>query len=663
MEKMIMMNEMEKLLHDNSEKEYYKIIKQFGFGDKQYKAPVQFAYLNSSLDTVFKSHDIKFDRTWMWDKALTYGTYKKYMDQIVEKLYQQKVSITKSQEIMMEIVNIINKIVYLLNSGKKVSLDFNLLNILQEAIRNPELDRLLRDEIDPNWTPEKIYQHRNEMKQAFKKVYAPGITELMTAGEGIKADQMVNIFGGIHLVPRIHNMEEIFPLAVPVKWLDGIKTKEQFFVVVSINTYAMYMNRTVIRRGGVINKEASMVAQEATIVEDDCGSINYESYYVSEDPKIGIQDLKNILRKYRVLEDGSLKEVTLDDYEELKGTYVKVRSVLKCACKSGICATCFGAHAFWNKSTTKYRKDLGVELCKDVISKYSQLILSTKHNTAPQLIASKFFLTNTATGEMFDLEDDNTFYTREFNRLKFKPGVTVSFLREHCINPLREKKKTYDNIDGDIKPIDQEFGNMEIIRVDELILNYENQDYLLTANTDFRISGFPKFKKFVGEEIVTLDPKVNEVSHVIRNDGVAKKFYAIEDLYKTESRKGPVLGKNEVDTLEEFLDRVGEVIPDVHKSIIEILFRNKVRSKEDPKNRPDWTKPNPEYIIETTQNAITSIPSLSLKISQGYIKKRLNDVTYHDPSNLVNTVYDRLYFDLENYQVSEDNDEYYTDVE
>ena len=670
-----MLNEMERFLIEHTEEDYYNHKVNFTFGDSVYRTSVNFAYFNTNLDMILKKYGVKFDESWMMTKAFTAKNYKKFMDSVVEKLFDLYVDISTAQSIILEIVTLTNKMINFFSAGKRITLDFNLVNISLEVLKNKKLKDVMTDsEITDEMTPEEIMSVRKRKISELQDIYTPGVTELLKSGHGVKPDQLVNIFGGIHLIPRIHNMNEMFPRRVPIKWLDGINNKEQFFMVGNINAYALYMSKTVIQRSGEINKMATMIAQDCLITEKDCGSINPVEYLVTKD------NLKTFRRKYFINDNNELEEFTLN-HTHLIGKRVKFRSVFTCATKNGCCETCVGTMARWNKSTKEYRKDLGVEFSKMDITAIFQGLMSTKHNTAPLLVNLELNYYNIKTPKKDKQLDakDNKFFTRAFNQFVFKPYVKVFLDKADCTNELFEsRKQKKERIEKGIKLteedfknkpleyVDNEFGEKDIIRSTAIIVELDGEQYKIHGNSHFRISGLSAdvFSLYEGEPIVELIPGINNITHVMLNNFVAKRFYDLEKLYKTstpddmrkyslddeesdEDFKEYIDRKNYVFSYQEFIEKVVQALPTTDKVELEVVFRNKIRDAYDKHKRPDWTKPNPEAVVLTGDSTVTVRPSLSLKIAAGHIKKRVNNAFYHDIRNLESTSYDRIYWDEE----------------
>ena len=663
-------------LKEHTEEDYYKTKVEFTFAGKRWKTFINFAYFNGELDEILNKYNIPHDRSWMMDRAFTKKNYENFMDGLVKKLYDINYN-DNPQRVILDVLTLTNEMTNYFSDGNKISMNFNLLSVMKEAKKSPDLYKLLfENKIDRKWTPEKIMEHRKSNIDMLKnKVYTPGVSELMQSGYGIKDDQTVNIYAGIDLIPRIHNMHEMFPRPVDTDWLWGIQDKDQFFMTANINAYALYMSKSIIQRAGVINKIAAMIAQDTTIAEHDCGTKTFVEYDIPDE-----NTLKTLRFKYMVKDDGSLEEITLD-HKHLIGTTVKVRSIYTCCAKNGqVCELCFGTNARWNKSTKEYRKDIGVEFTKIEITPVSQDIISTKHNTAPKLIALAihYILENSTKEHKIKNLEENEFFVREFNIFRWKPGVRVFLKKEDCENPvyqsrkekkeLARKKITLTEEELAKKPLeymDNEFGEVDIIRSSALIIEMpDGRKLRMYPNSHFRIKGFnvKEFMSIPSDTIMELDPIINEVSHVIRNDAKALRFYDIENLYKLATpendRQAKAMDNDEswndtevkghlVKDWLEFIRRVNEVFPNSPKVRLETIFRNKIRDANDPHKRPDWKSDNPDPIVLTHGKTIAARPSLSLKISAGRIIQRLNDPFYHDVSNLMNTSYDRMYADVE----------------
>ena len=183
--------DMEKYLIDNTTEEYYKKVIDFTFNSKLYKAEINFAYINTRFDIIFSKYDITYDATYMLVEAMTFSNYKSYMNMIVRKLYDQNVEKTKADAIIMHMLRIINKVINLFDSGRKLSLDISLTSIAMDMINNPELDNFFSEQfITDKMTPEDITEVKQKNEKKLKEIGVTGISDLLRSEAGVKPDQM-----------------------------------------------------------------------------------------------------------------------------------------------------------------------------------------------------------------------------------------------------------------------------------------------------------------------------------------------------------------------------------------------------------------------------------------------------------------------------------------
>lgn len=94
-------------------------------------------------------------------------------------------------------------------------------------------------------------------------------------------------------------------------------------------------------------------------------------------------DLKQLIGKNYVTEDGTLKTITADD-KHLEGKSIRLRSVVHCACPDpyGVCATCFGQ--LW--LSVPVGTNIGQMCCTSLAQKSSQSVLSVKHHDGSSVV-------------------------------------------------------------------------------------------------------------------------------------------------------------------------------------------------------------------------------------------------------------------------------------
>lgn len=156
------------------------------------------------------------------------------------------------------------------------------------------------------------------------------------------------------------------------------------------------------------NREMQLLCAIVTRLHPgDCGSKDYLPF------KVHPSDLKKIAGKYYLADDGTEKEVMVDD-RKLIGKLIRIRSALNCKHHDsyGVCQRCFGSLGYAIPRHTNLGHASVTILCEAV----SQNILSTKH------------LDSTSKVDEFDVLTD---YDKQFirvgsdpNILKFAEGLT-----------------------------------------------------------------------------------------------------------------------------------------------------------------------------------------------------------------------------------------------
>lgn len=617
------------LMIKHNEKEYYNIKETFRFHNRVYKSELHFAYLNSEIDKVFDKYNLDYDESYILLDELNGKNLEKYMNRVVrELLFDKGVDDVTSREVMYDLTNIIDDVCFLIDRGSKTSLDISLISLAKAMIEDPKVNEFFnRKPFDENaMTADEIFAIRLKETQEMTNMHIPGLSDMMRSG-GIKSNQMYNIFKGLVMRTRVNNPTEIYPRLIDERWIDGLRSKESLFIESSIARKSMLMNKQNIARAGVHNRESSILAQDTKITATDCGSKHYMEYFVA-DQKI----LDSLEFKYRLTENGTLEWIKKTD-TFLIGTTVKVRSVLKCcAPDGGVCETCFGYHAKWNRSTKEYPFDIGVEFSKSVNAPISQLVLSFKHNASPFLKPSQIVVYSLMTGEFVDLD---SMIKRVFNKLLLKDKVKAYILEEDILLTKKEEVKYFDN----------EFGEWDIIRVNKVFLEFNGQEYVMEDHNEvpLRVKGkqFERYQMKRDGSKVYLNPD-DVITHILVNAHSTMKYMEVIDLYNIDTSKMKDLD----DHVKYFMDQVlASSMKGENITTLEVMFKNKVRDPKSYKESktPDWTSDEPSAVVLSLERAINKNLSLSSKIPAGQLDKNFKDPFYHDPRNLRSSSYDILY--------------------
>ena len=643
--------ELRDIMIDYNENDYYKpeMRRKFTFNGHTYECEPNYAYLNSRLDGIFSKHNLKMGEDFMLLEPLATKVINGYMDKVVRYLFNNNYDRQFASEVIYDITNLLDEISFLLDRGAKTSLDVSLISIAQAIIHNPEIEEFFkRDSYNDEMSADEIQATRDKETKEIAKLEIPGLSTMLRSGNGVKSDQMYNIFKSLTLRTRVNNVNEIYPVLIHDNWINGLSDFRNLFIESSIARKSMLMNKQNISDAGEHNRDSSILAQDIRITEHDCGSKHYVEYNVDSEKK-----LKALEFKYMIMDDGSLKAIKPSD-THLIGTRVKVRSALTCCAKEGgVCELCFGEHAKWNKTDEKFNMDLGIEFAKHVNGHIGQQVLSFKHSATPYLKKSDFSVINMETGEMVDIF--NIIDKIKFNELVLKGGYRAYFMEDDLVVSTTSDGNEFVKIE------DNEFGEHDIVRVNQIYVTNDTETYLLSDNNNVPLkvksSSLERYqKKGISDPInITNDDKL---MYVLVNAHSTMKYTEISALYQLDSVKEKIA--KDVNHVQWFVDNImSSSFKDDNIATLEIIFKNKVR---DPKSYkmskvPDFTLDNPDVVILSMEKAIQRSLSLSAKIPAGHLNTLFKDPFYHNPDNLKPSAYDMLYDDkYEAYEKEEESE-------
>lgn len=643
--------ELRDIMIDYNENDYYKpeLRRKFTFGKHLYECEPNYAYLNTRLDEIFKKYNIEVNEDFMLLEPLATKVINGYMDKVVRYLFNNNYDREISSNVMYDITNLLDEIAFLLDRGSKTSLDISLISIAQAILHNKEIEEFFRkDSYNEEMSADEIQEIRDKETKEIAQLEIPGLSTMLRSGNGVKSDQMYNIFKSLTLRTRINNVNEIYPVLIHDNWINGLSTLKTLFIESSIARKSMLMNKQNISDAGEHNRDSSILAQDIKITEHDCGTKHCVEYDVEDAKK-----LKALEYKYMICDDGSLKVINEND-THLIGKRIKVRSALKCCAKEGgVCEICFGEHSKWNMTDDKYNMDVGIEFAKHVNGHIGQQVLSFKHSATPYLKKSDFSLINNETGEMVDLNE--VVQRIKFNELILKEGCVASFKEDDLV------VSTAANGNEFVKIEDNEFGEHDIVRVNRVTITKDGVEYMLIDNNGVPLKvqskALDRYQKQGIDIPITLNEE-DKLMYVLFNASSTMKYTEISALYQLDSVKEKI--PNDVDHVQWFVDNImNSSFKNDNITTLEVIFKNKVR---DPKSYkmskvPDFTLDNPDVVILSMEKAIQRSLSLSSKIPAGHLNTLFKDPFYHNPANLKPSACDMLYDDkYEAYEKEEESE-------
>lgn len=345
-------------------------------------------------------------------------------------------------------------------------------------------------------------------------------------------------------------------------------------------------NYKEVRRSGYLNRKISLLCVDTLLSEsvEDCGSTNYVNLFV--DSKKTLERLKY---RWHLHDDRLVMIRGNEDY--LLDESIQLRSPMTCASHDGhICKKCFGEMYDFNKHI-----HIGILSTLNITSQTTQKLLSTKH-----LLQSNV--------QILDFEDD--FYTF-FN---------VSNDEKIYLNTPCQLLIDLSDID-DVRMLDKMsldglsiISDGETIDTDLPVSVSLHPDLLKKIEPSIKIGDSSYLLDLVDDEQFVFSFEVNNVG---ANDTLYRMIKLIDN-------------KNAPDTtyhmlLQKFILLINEIGIHCMAAHAEVILRNLIRSSEDVKIMPDWSKPDPEYVIKRLTDAILISRSPIVSFSFERIAKQFSD--------------------------------------
>ncbi|MFA6600080.1 MAG: DNA-directed RNA polymerase subunit beta' [Candidatus Omnitrophota bacterium] len=157
---------------------------------------------------------------------------------------------------------------------------------------------------------------------------------------------------------------------------------------------------------GYLTRRLVDVAQDVIVYEEDCGTLNgvfIEPMYEGEDMIVSLKDrilgrvaldnVVDIVTDQKIVQSGEvIEEATADRLEEIGIEKIRVRSVLTCEAKRGICAKCYGRDLA-TRRLVELGCAVGIIAAQSIGEPGTQLTMRTFHigGTASRVVEQSYF--------------------------------------------------------------------------------------------------------------------------------------------------------------------------------------------------------------------------------------------------------------------------------
>lgn len=252
-----------------------------------------------------------------------------------------------------------------------------------------------------------------------------------TIARGVRADilskgQVAKCIGPCGYVTDIDSF--IFPKPVLRGYAEGLRSIYDSLIESRSGAKSLQFSKKPLQDTEYFSRRLQFITMNVKNLHfGDCGTKKYLHWYVRPDSYdeegrlIQKSDLGNLIGKYYLAEDGTLKVITKED-THLIGKTIKLRSVLHCNHDDpyGICSTCLGELSYG------VPKDANIgHLCAvTMASPVSQAVLSVKHLDGTAIVEGvsvsdmdKRFVSAANSGKSYKLNK---------SLLKHKPKLVLS---------------------------------------------------------------------------------------------------------------------------------------------------------------------------------------------------------------------------------------------
>lgn len=523
---------------------------------------------------------------------------------------------TENEELFMKLNNVCHNIIYRLC---KIPRDFNPLigttinledSFIKLSNENERFNEIINTKIPEEMQPKEIEEMLDKLSKEEIEIMknTPNcLQDVLIAGTGIKTQQLreFSISGGM----KSDLLGNTIPIPINSNFIVGGLN--------SITNY--YLDSQAARKPLIANKEKmgnsghlSLLLKLACVgiyiskTTKDCHTPHTVKLFIENEKFLQ----KCVGRYYRKEGERKFKLLKSTD-KHLIGTELLFRDPSTCACKDGICHTCYGAMSKINMGM-----DVGI-LAATIISRpLGQNILSTKHlnTTVSKLIefdnifnnffkleANQIKLLNDNEAELnlqnYELVLDNIVKLDEMSDIekfnKFIPFIKVRNSKNHdeyfeIVESEMKELFIHPELDKLLKELDENDEDSYIIP-----FNMIDDIYLFTIN--------------------------------IKNNELTKPLKDLDNLLK-----GSYFGDINVsiDQMEQkFIELMIESNIDITSIHAATMLRNLVRDRNNYLERPDFNKIFVDYVVLGYHDSLANNPAITTSLAYDYLKRQLTTYT------------------------------------
>ena len=489
-------------------------------------------------------------------------------------------------------------------------LGVSVYSIIQAAKRNPEIDHLMHEKLDPNLQPIEIEAELDKRTSRLIDLFVQDedndLKPLFQSGNNLSKGQFKEIAIMIGLKSDI-NGTTVPHLIDKNILVDGISSPSAYYLDAMSGRKSLIMSKTKMGEPGAFSKKATTAATAVQLRRDylKCNTSKPVTYFIKDD-----KFLKMLDRRYYYDENGDLKMLNYKRDKDLIGHHIQFRSPCTCASRDGICAYCYGGLFELNKDLYS----AGAYAAMKVTEPLGQRVLSSKHlqmtHSDPIVMSPEF-------DEQFEL------YSNDITMKSNAESDEELFIQI----PEILKEETEDTVDyycNSFNVID--FSGRVLYTIKEeggakLYLSDQLASMILKQKDRSKPISLENFDDD-SSVLFNVEVKSQELTRPIKN---------INKLLNTNDRMG-------CNTIDEVLQMMAEqqLEAGINYNFVhmEMLVRSLIRKRSNVYEEPDFG-PNGDlndYVILRLNDALFKNPSPVISLSYGYLKKQLLSPEFYEKS-------------------------------
>jgi hypothetical protein len=402
----------------------------------------------------------------------------------------------------------------------------------------------------------------------------------------LKTAQLAKVVCTVGTRPDID--KTIIPRPITKGYIHGLQNAAEFYMETITARDAMMTKNDNLPRSGFLSRKINRLTSDISInyKVKDCGNDRYLNYYVENADYLDMVDGKYMF-------DEKTNHLRVIDYERDKnliGKTIKIRTLITCNCKDGVCQACAGT-----VSTRLRGTRLGTLPAIKCINPMSQKALSAKHDLGTKSIEIK-----SDTLSKYFYSDGMDFFIRpEYASQRELFLVVQSDSIEDLIN---------SNVDTSDDEVDT------VIALDYIAVRDHGVDYPI-ENEGMRIA---LSDELLANKRAFVEDEENSDNILIPLNKIESTedslFYAILDTEEISKYLNQLIGtidRNTVSKYTTYDELVAAMVKIIYESgfvdnIIhfESIANSMIRDKYDKTIKPDWSKKDVEYQILKISDAI-----------------------------------------------------------